>query len=142
MNLGTGESLVKVVLDTNVLVSAILFGGKPDQVLYLILDGKIIGIISPVLLAELKEIFSKKFPLSKKDFELTFKNIEEIFEIVRPKETLDIVRDEDDNRVLEAALEGRCSYIVTGDNDLLDLANFKNIKIMTPDEFLKSLEIS
>ncbi|MBI2040465.1 putative toxin-antitoxin system toxin component, PIN family [Candidatus Microgenomates bacterium] len=53
-----------------------------------------------------------------------------------PHETLHILRDEDDNRVLEAAREGNCDFIVTGDQDLLDLGKYKKIKILTSEEFL------
>jgi hypothetical protein len=141
MNLDTDENPVRAVLDTNILISAILFGGKPDQVLSLVIEEKLIGVISPVLISELKEVFSKKFPLKEADFKLTFKNIEEIFITVQPEKTIDIVKDEDDNRVLEAALEGKCNYIITGDKDLLDLKTFKNIKIMTPDAFLSNIII-
>lgn len=137
MSLDTDENPVKVVLDTNVLISAIAFGGKPEEVLNLVLEEKIIALTSPILLAEFKEVYQKKFQLRVVDFELTIKSIEEIFETSQPKKTLDILNDEDDNRVLEAAIEGKCSFIVTGDVDLLTLRTFKKIKILTPDEFLR-----
>lgn len=137
MSSDTAENPVKVVLDTNILISAIAFGGKPKQVLDLVLEEEIEAIISPILLAEFKEIYRKKFPLKREDFELTIKNIEEMFQTIYPKKTLNILSDEDDNRVLEAALEGNCSYIVTGDKELLNLVTFKNIHILTADQFIK-----
>lgn len=140
MSLDTDESPVKVVLDTNILISAIAFGGKPKNVLDLVLEEKIIAITSPILLAEFKEIYRKKFPLLEEDFELTIKNIEEIFWILQPTKTLDLLRDNDDNRVLEAALEGKCDYIVTGDKDLLELKSYKTIQIVTAEQFLKIQE--
>lgn len=136
MNSDMEENPIRVVLDTNILVSAILFGGKPEQILYYVIEKKIQAIISSVLLSELKEVFSKKFPLKEPNIELTIRNIEKTFKMVQPKSNIEIVRDEDDNRVLEAALEGKCDYIVTGDKDLLNLKTFKNIKIVTPDAFL------
>ena len=51
--------------------------------------------------------------------------------------TINAVRDDDDNRVLEAAVEGKCEYVVTGDEDLLSLQNYGGIKIITPAEFLR-----
>lgn len=135
MNSVTDENL-KVVLDTNILISAIAFGGKPKEVLNLVLDEKIIAATSPILLAEFQEVYNKNFPLKFVDFELTLERIEEIFKMVKPKRSLKIVRDEDDNRVLEAAVEGNCSYIITGDKDLLDLKKFKKIKILTSEQFL------
>lgn len=142
MNSDTEESLTKVVLDTNVLVSAIIFGGKPGQIVYSIVEEKIIAVTSPILIAELKEVLTKKFPLREMDFKLAIKNVEEIFRTVQPKKTISILRDEDDNRVLEAALEGKCNYIVTGDKDLLDLKTLKKIKIVTPDTFLSKIDFS
>lgn len=137
MSSDTNENPVKVVLDTNVLISAIAFGGKPEEVLNLVLEEKIIGLTSPILLAEFKEVYRKKFQLRAVDFELTVKNIEEMFEILQPKKTLEILNDDDDNRVLEAAIEGECSYIITGDTDLLTLKKYHGIIILTPDEFLR-----
>ncbi|HEX8932007.1 MAG TPA: putative toxin-antitoxin system toxin component, PIN family [Patescibacteria group bacterium] len=52
-----------------------------------------------------------------------------------------MVRDIDDNRVLEAAVEGKCQYIITGDADLLDLKIFQSIKIITAEDFLKEQEV-
>lgn len=137
MSSDTDENPFKVVLDTNVLISAIAFGGKPKEVVDLVLEEKIIALTSPILLAEFKEVYRKKFPLLAEDFELTVKSIEEIFEISQPKKTLDILNDEDDNRVLEAAVEGKCSFIITGDSDLLTLKKFRQIEILKPDDFLK-----
>lgn len=136
MNSDMEESPIRVVLDTNILVSAILFGGKPEQILRHLIEKKIQVIISSVLLSELKEVFSKKFPLREPDLELTIRSMEKTFEIVQPRRSIDVARDEDDNRVLEAAIEGKCNYIITGDEDLLDLKKYKNIKILTPEDFL------
>lgn len=91
---------------------------------------------SLILLAELTEILIKKF-----NFDLgRIKQLEKItkrnFQIVHPKKTIKILVDEVDNRVLEAAIEGNCDYIVTGDKELLKLGLYKNIKIITADEFL------
>lgn len=134
------ENLVKVVLDTNVLISAIAFGGKPKEILNLVLEEKIAASTSPILLAEFKEVYTKKFPLLKEAFELTFKSIEEIFEITQPDKILDILKDKDDNRVLEAASEGNCDYIITGDSELLELKVYRKTEIVTPDQFLKLLK--
>lgn len=129
----------KIVIDTNILISAIGFGGKPRIILYLAIDNKIQVFTSQILLAELEEVISKKFPRLGYELTLIRKRIIKRFIIVRPKKSLQIVRDPDDNRVLEAAVESKCSYIVTGDKDLLELKIFKKIKIVTADEFLKAL---
>lgn len=126
----------KVVLDTNVIVSAVGYGGKPGQIFLLALEEKIHAVTSEALLAEVQEILIKKLAMSSSDVELTMGEIEDKFEIVAPKKSLHVVRDEDDNRVLEAAWEGNCDFIITGDSDLLNLGKYKNIKILTAEEFL------
>ena len=55
--------------------------------------------------------------------------------VVAPTRTLTVVSDDDDNRVLEAAIEGAADYIVSGDTDLLDLGSFRGIPILAPAEF-------
>lgn len=140
MNSDINENHPKVIIDTNVLISAIGFGGRPRVVLLLAIEGKIKGITSRVLLAELHEVISKKFPKLGSQLLIIEEQIKEKFIIVQPKKSINLARDEDDNRVLEAALEGGCDYIISGDEDLLNLGKFKNIKINTPDEFLKEIE--
>lgn len=127
---------VRVVLDTNVLVSAIVFGGKPREILEMVKVKELSGVISPVLVAELEEILSKKIKYPKERVLQVEKKMKNIFRVVRPVKSIKIVRDDDDNRVLEAAIEGKCDYVVTGDKDLLDLKSYRGVKILTPAEFL------
>ena len=135
------KSRIKVVLDTNVLVSAIVFGGIPKKVLNLILKEKLIGVTSVSLMAELSEVVHKKFPFRKSDLEYLEEQIITDFEIIKPRKVLRVARDDDDNRVLEAAVEGNCGYIVTGDEDLLVLKKYKTIKILTPTKFLEEMNL-
>jgi putative PIN family toxin of toxin-antitoxin system len=127
-----------VVLDTNVLISAILFGGKPRDLLQLIIQGQIDAFISPALEKEFRDVLSRpKFKLTTEECFLIYKEIETLMVIVFPKTSVKVIRsDPDDNAVLECALEAGVDYIVTGDPHLLDLAEFKGSKIVTPSEFL------
>lgn len=129
----------RLVLDTNIIISAIGFGGKPRNILLLSLENSFQSVTSPTLLTELQEVITKKFPKLQEELPIIEGKIKEKFLIVKPKKTLDILRDKDDNRVLEAALEGKCSHIVTGDKDLLDLGEYKGIKIVTANQFLKNI---
>jgi len=140
MTLDTRKSPVRAVIDTNILISAIGFGGKPRQILLLLLDKKIKVIISPILLAEFHEVIHKKFPFLQKELPIIDNKFTKIMIKVHPNATLNVVRDVDDNRVLEAAVAGKCQYIITGDKDLLVLKSYRQIKIITPDDFLKLLE--
>ncbi len=57
--------------------------------------------------------------------------------MVSPKEKFDVIKkDKDDNKIIDAAVEGKVDYIVSSDKHLLDLKQFKGIKIVTPKEFL------
>ena len=131
---------IRIVLDSNLLISSYVFGGKPKSVLQLIITDKVQGVTSQSLISEFLDVLRKKFKVSNADIQSVQNEIQELFEIVYPKETLHVVRDEDDNRVLEAAIEGNCDCIITGDKDLLDLGKFKNIKILTADQFLSVRE--
>ena len=139
-NSDTAENQLKVVIDTNILVSAIAFGGKPAEVLLLVTQEKIQAVTSSVLLTELEEALIKILDLSEGNVQFALEEIKDEFRIVQPRIAIKASRDEDDNRVIEAALEGNCNYIITGDKDLLDLKTFKNIKIVTADQFLNTLE--
>ncbi|MBI4059160.1 putative toxin-antitoxin system toxin component, PIN family [Candidatus Microgenomates bacterium] len=135
MNLGTAVNY-RVVLDTNILISAIGFGGKPRKILLLTLGDNFQGVTSSILLAEFHEVIIKKFPELQKILPIVERKISKKFLIVKPRKTLDILKDKDDNRVLEAAIEGNCAFIVTGDKELLKLKNYQGIKVLTAEEFL------
>jgi putative PIN family toxin of toxin-antitoxin system len=131
---------VKVVIDTNVLISAFLFGGKPRQILQLVLNKEIEGITSLILLAELLDVLAKKFNFPQGKLRLIDGKIKKSFRVVYPTKHLRILKDEADNRVLEAAFEGECNFIVTGDQELLELGRHRSIQIITVDQFLKLTE--
>ena len=134
--MGKSNRRLRVLLDTNVLISAFQFGGTPFYVLEYVLSKRVIGITSDELMVELLGVFRRKFQLDTDTIALAEKKIRRSFRLVAPAVSLDVLDDVDDNRVLEAAITGRCDYIVTGDTDLLRLKQYKSIDIMTPSEFL------
>ena len=140
MKQGTGKSPLKAVLDTNILISALVYGGKPEQVYNLVLEKQIIAVTSNILLAELLEHLIKSFHFEQKRIGQLERIIKKHFIVVHPKEIIKVIRDEDDDRVLEAAAAGNCDYIITGDNDLLELKSYQDIKIVTAEEFLNLLK--
>jgi len=130
--------MVKVVVDTNVLVSATLFGGNPEKVMDLVREGKIKLIISEEILGEFKEVLKKKFGFSPDYAELTASDIKEISSLVAPTQKVDIVEKEADNRILECGVEGKAGYIVSRDKrHLLPLKEYRGIKIISPAQFLR-----
>lgn len=136
------KSLLRVVIDTNVLVSGIIFRGKPHQILQTVIDRRIQAVSSKTLLAELTEILTKKIDYSPDKIRQITDQLEDLIEIVQPDEVIRVCRDPNDNRVLEAAVAGKCDFIVTGDRDLLVLKKYKNIRILTPAEFVGYISIA
>jgi len=124
------------VLDTNILVSAIVFGGRPRTIFQSVIQNQITGVTSPFLLAELNEVLTKKFKFSRSKIRLIETKIKKKFRIINPGITIDILGNNPDNHVLETAIAGNCQYIITGDRELLDLKFFKGIVIITATEFL------
>lgn len=138
--------MLRVVIDTNVFVSGIAFKlGKPKRIVDLWLRQKIILIASQPLIEELTEVLHReKFQKQTTDEEITqlIQQIQKIAVFVKGNlPVLGIIKDDpDDDVVLTTALEGNADYIVSGDHHLLDLGDFRGIKIVKPIEFLNVLD--
>lgn len=133
--------MTRVVLDTNVYISALMFGGLPGSLLDLALLQSFVLVISPALLDELDEKLRLKFDVSTEDTATIRAKLEINAEIVRPDIVLDVIEDDpDDNRVLECAVKGSADYIVTGDRHLLKLGSYEAISIVTVRQFLDAAE--
>lgn len=133
---------MRVVIDTNVLISAIFWTGKPKQLLNQVRLGRLTFLTSEILLAELREVLTredKPFKLSAEEAERVVAGMRDLAEIVEPRQRLSICQDEEDNRVLECAVEGRAEWIVTGDRHLLNLKSFQGMPIVTVANFLSHL---
>ncbi len=132
---------LKLVIDTNVYLSALLFGGNPRKVLErALLDGHIV-VISEEIFTEMRKVISTKFPKFIADYSA--------FEVVLQDQVLlvplggvsvQVCRDAKDNMILETALIGGCDLIVTGDEDLLSIDTYQNIKIVNPVQGLSLLQ--
>ena len=131
--------MVKVVIDTNVLVSATLFGGNPEKVLDLVEERKIKIFISKEILEEFKRVLQRKFGFSSDMAEVTASAIKEISTLVTPTQRLNVIKKKEaDNKVLECAVGGKAQYIISGDKrHLLPLKEYQGIKILSPAEFLE-----
>ncbi len=127
---------MRVVLDTNVLVSAFVFpGGPPEAVYRRVLADELTMIVSRPLLAELGRVLVDKFDWEPTYAEEVVAQLVRIGELVEPSETIeDIDDDPDDNRVLEAAVESHAELIVSGDRHLLALGSWRDIPIVKPAE--------
>ena len=133
--------MIRVVLDTNVLVSAILFGGRPRQILEKAIRGEIHLCISDPILDELKGVLQRpKFDFSPDAVQVILTELIGISDFVNPSKTLDVVCDDpEDNKILECAVEAGANYVVTGDVHLLRLSKYRDIKVLSAVAFLEEL---
>jgi putative PIN family toxin of toxin-antitoxin system len=129
---------VVVVADTNVIVSALLWEGNESKIVGLVEEGKIKLLTSVALLEELKKVLMyERFGLDEKTVDDNVEYILTISEIISSKRRLRVIReDPTDDRVLECALEGKARYIVSGDEHLLRLKEFRGIKTVRAKELL------
>lgn len=134
--------MIRATIDTNVVVSGLLFGGIPLKILRAAFEQWFTWVTSPDLLSELESVLQlKKFSLSRAEIHDLTEPVMDAVEIVVPQKRLSVIkRCEADNRVLECAVEGQCEFIVTGDRrDLLSLREFHGIEIIEPRKFLSKL---
>jgi putative PIN family toxin of toxin-antitoxin system len=131
--------MLRVVADTNVFISALMFGGLPGSFLDLALLESFTLVTSVALL---DEKLRKKFELSPEDADLIRARLEKTAEVVNPEVSLSVISDDpDDDRVLECAVTGRVDYVVSGDRHLLRLGSFVGIPIMSARQFLESTDV-
>ena len=133
---------MRVVIDTNVAVSGLLFGGIPGKIIDLALDRKVIWCSSPDLKSEMDRVLMKpKFGLSEHEYLSLTIPVYDVIEWFNPVTKVDIIkRCPFDNHVLECALESGSKFIVTGDRrDLVSIGLFHGIKILQPKAFLETL---
>jgi len=134
--------VLRVVLDTNVLISAILFGGKPRQILEKAIRGEIRLCLSEPILEELKGVLQRsKFDYSPEMIQFILTELMSIADFVNPSETLNVVlQDPEDNRILECAVEAKANYIISGDLHLLKLSRYLDIEVLHVVAFLERLQ--
>jgi len=120
---------MRIVLDTNVMISSLLFGGNSRKVYDYCIENSDV-FTSDFLLAELEEKLSEKFSLDKKLMQQIIQSIESIFIIANPTTPLPkICGDIDDNRVLQICESVNADFLVTGNKDLFELIKFKKTRI-------------
>jgi len=134
--------VVRVVIDTNVFVSGLMKSDTPpSNVVDLFIEDKINLIISEEVFSEYIEVLLRPELKVKKDNIIRLISILILkAEIIKVKTKLDIIeRDPSDNKFLECALDGKVNYIIIGDKHLLELEEYKNIKIVNPKDFINKV---
>jgi putative PIN family toxin of toxin-antitoxin system len=132
----------RIVLDTNVLISAILFGGSPREALKLVISGTVDCSLSLAILDELRDVLRRpKFSFSPEQAFNVLEELHAVCDIISPMVKINaITEDPDDDRILECAVEAKSAFIISGDRHLLDIAEFRGIKILTPTAYLKMVK--
>lgn len=131
---------MRVVLDTNVLVSAVLFGGLPRKIPLRALRGEFDVVTTARLMAEFENVLAESFDVQPEIARAARSEYELLADVVRPRQIPQVARDPDDNEVLAAARSGDAELVVTGDHDLLALAEYKGTRIITPRQFEERLD--
>jgi len=132
--------MIKVVLDTNVFISALFWKGALYQIFKRILEGAVLNFVSLQILAEIKERLLDKFKLPPEKVKEFLEIIVFNSQLVYPKKKLNIVKkDPKDNKILECTLEAKASFVISGDGHLLEIKKYKGIKIVSPKEFLSKI---
>lgn len=138
---------MRVTADTNTIVSGSLWHGNPRRILEAAHSGAIELFTSRKLIAELEEVLGRgKFAAILSKAEISPKEIVRNYRLVAnviAAEPVDpiVIRDPDDDEVIACAIASRSEVIVSGDNDLLDLKQYKNIRILTATELMSELNL-
>jgi putative PIN family toxin of toxin-antitoxin system len=132
---------VRVVFDSNVLVSALtLPGGNADRAVEAVLDGRVILLLSKPIVGEILGVLGRKFSRDTEELSRLAVFLADLAELVAPTRRLQVLHDDPDNRILECALTGGAGLIVTGDRAMLEPGEFEGIEIVTLREFLMRVE--
>ena len=131
---------MRVLLDTNVLISAILFGGVPRQLLEAALAGDLDLITSQPLLAELETVLTRKFEFPSSMTASIRAELEALSEVVEPVQRERVTRTVADDVVLATAVAGAAEVLVTGDKELLGMGGYEGIPIQSPRDLANTLE--
>ena len=128
---------MRVVFDTNVLVSALaLPGGRGDEALRKIVDGEDALVLSRPILDELLGVLARKFAHDREALARVAVFLSEVGEFVEPNESLAVFADEPDNRILECALAADAQLVVTGDRAMLAQVEYRGVRIVSLSGYL------
>lgn len=129
----------RVVADTNVFLSALVFGGPPEEIMDLAREGQIELLVSSAILLELATVLRGKFDWYETEVADAIRAIGYCSKSVDPDSVIKEIKDDPDNRVLECAVEGGADFIVSGDHHLLELESFRGVRIMKARDLLNTL---
>lgn len=130
--------MIRVVVDSNVYISALVFGGVPQQVLDLIYGHNLPLYISQPIMDEVAGTLSEKFNWSRQEIELLLPPLWERCLLIKPTIRLKVCSDPDDNHVLECAAVAQANFLITGNTKHFP-KSYKTTKVINPRQLLELL---
>ena len=131
---------MKAVFDSNIFVSALAIpGGQAERAVDLVINGHVILCISKEIIHEVLDVLAHKFSRGPEEISRTAVFLSDLAELVAPRRKLTVLDDEPDNRILECAVAGHASIIVTGDRAMLNLKTYEQIRILSLRQFLDEI---
>lgn len=129
---------MRIVLDTNILISATIWDKSVSNKLLRILAGRDIEILTSYdILEEYKKVLRRDFKYEHENINKIILELLSYIQVIEPQRKVEVVKeDPDDNKIIECAVESGSDYILTYDKHLLTLEEFEGIKIIKPEEFL------
>lgn len=129
---------MRVVFDTNIYVSAfVIQRGLAEKAMLRVIEGEDALLISKDILDELLSTLARKFSRDTDELSRVAVVLTEMAETIKTESHLKVFKDDPDNRILECAADGRADLIVTGDKDMLQLKDYKGIKIISLRSYLE-----
>ena len=129
--------MLRVVIDTNIVISALNFGGNPKAVLELARRNRIRNTTSPFIINEIEKVLIQKFGWQIEMIQEVLNDFRGCSHVINPPETIAVISYSPDNHILECAVAGQTDYIISGDHHLTGLTTYNNMRIVTPTEFLR-----
>jgi uncharacterized protein len=137
--------MLKVVLDTNIIISGVLYRGNSFEVLKMIEEEKVLAFSTLEILNEVFDVlkrdkFSRRIDSLKIKYDDLFGKIVKLLKIIKTTENVilkksELCRDKDDNKFIKCAILSGSNFLISGDTDLLIMKSIRNIKIVTAAEF-------
>ncbi|MEX2165102.1 MAG: putative toxin-antitoxin system toxin component, PIN family [Sulfuricaulis sp.] len=128
---------MRAVFDTNIFISAFAIpGSRAETALVKVAEGAVQLAISPAIIHEVLDVLARKFDRNPEELSRAAVYLSELAEVVTPRRRLKVLRDEPDNRILECAATAKAEVIVTGDQAMLALGEYRGIRILSLKDFL------
>ena len=127
---------MRIVVDTNVLISGLFFGGFPRRILTSIINKQLTAWATTEIINEYEEIVEEMIDRKQGHLNRTIlAPLIQTMEIIEPVSHIEVCRDPDDDKFLECARDSHALYVVSGDKDLLVIEKYENIQIVTAKDF-------